>query len=88
MFLNRIIINKPKENSKPAKASKKKDVESKLISSFKEPNNTDKTYKTTHTISEYKIKLNRLLEFKKNKNKDNQKIKFQKINQLCIKYCL
>jgi hypothetical protein len=55
------------------------------MSSFKEPNKTDNTYKTTQTISEYRIKLNKLLEFKKNKNKDNQKIKFQKINQLCIK---
>ena len=86
--MNKIIIKSPKENSKPAKANKKKDVDIKLMSSFKEPNITDKTYKTTHTISEYKIKLSKLLEFKKNKNKDNQKIEFQKTNQLCIKFYL
>ena len=83
-----MIIKRPKENSKPAKASKKNDVDIKLISSFNEPNITDKTYRITHTISEYKIKLNKLLEFKKNKNKDNQKIEFQKTNQLCIKFYL
>jgi hypothetical protein len=58
------------------------------MSSFKEPKKTDKTYNITQTISEYKIKLNKLLEFKKNKNKDNQKIEFQKTNQLCINFYL
>lgn len=58
------------------------------MSSFKEPNKTDKTYKITQTTSEYKIKLKRLLEFRKNKNTDNQKIEFQKINQLCIIFYL
>lgn len=88
MFLNKIIIKRPNENSKPANANKKNDVDIKLMSSFKEPNKTDKTYNTTHTISEYNIKLNKLLEFKKNKNKDNQKIEFQKTNQLCIIFYL
>jgi hypothetical protein len=83
-----MIIKRPKENSKPAKANKKNDVDIKFMSSFNEPNKTDKTYKTTHTISEYKIKLNKLLEFKKNKNKDNQKIEFQNTNQLCIIFYL
>lgn len=86
--MNNIIISKPKENSKPAKANKKKEVDNKLISSFKEPKNTDKTYSITQTISEYKIRLNKLLEFKKNKNNDNQKIEFQNTNQLCIKFNL
>ena len=60
----------------------------KFISSFKEPNRTDKTYNITQTISEYSIKLNKLFEFKKNKNKDNQKIEFQNTNQLCIIFYL
>ena len=79
-----MIIKSPNENSKPASANKKNEVDIKLISSFKEPSNKDKTYKTTHTTSEYKIKLKRLLEFKKNKKMDSQKIEFQKTNQLCI----
>ena len=77
--MNKIIIKSPKENSKPAKANKKKDVDIKLMSSFKEPNITDKTYKTTHTISEYKIKLSKLLEFKKIKIKIIKKLNFKKL---------
>ena len=88
MFLNKIIIKRPKENSKPANANKKKEVDNKFISSFNEPKQTDSTYKITQTISEYNNKLNKLFEFKKNRNNDSQNIVFQNINQLCIKLYL
>jgi hypothetical protein len=37
IVLNKTIINNPNENSRPAKANKKKDREYKLISSFTLP---------------------------------------------------
>ena len=83
--MNKIIINKPNENSKPAKPNKKKEVDNKFISSFKDHKKTDITNKIIHVKSEYKSKLNKLFEFKKNKKKESQNKLFQNINQLCIK---
>ena len=77
MFLNKTIINKPIENSKPASPNKKKEVDNKFMSSFKEPKKTDIKYKIIHTNSEYNNKVNILFEFKKNKKNENQKKVFK-----------
>lgn len=86
--LNNIIIKKPIENSKPAKANKKKVVDNKSNSSFNDPETTLMVYKIAQTSSEYKRILKKLDEFSKNEKTDNQKIKFQKTNQICILFNL
>ena len=37
MFLNKIIIKRPKENSKPANANKKKEVDNKIQKAIDNP---------------------------------------------------
>ena len=51
-FLKSVNSRIPIENSKPARANKKKDIEYKFMSSFKLPLKTEIVYKTTHNISE------------------------------------
>ena len=46
---------KPIQNSRPAKAIIKKDVDINIKSSFIEPTMTIQQYSTTHIISEYRI---------------------------------
>jgi hypothetical protein len=82
--LNNIIIKKPIENSKPARANKKNVVDNNNISSFKDPERTLIVYKTAQTSSEYINIFKKLDEFNKKEKTDNQKIKFQKTNQICI----
>ena len=82
--LNKIIISNPKENSKPANAKKKKDIEYKFMSSFILPYNKVIIYNNIHTISEYKSKEIKLFEFKKNIKKTNQNKQFQKTNQISM----
>ena len=88
IVLNRTTINKPNENSKPAKANKKKDTEYKFISSFILPYKRVNMYKRIHIISEYNNSVNKLLEFKKKIKKINQKVQFQKTNQISINFYL
>jgi len=81
IFLNKTIINNPKENSRPANANKKNDKVYKLISSFIQPKYIEIIYKIIHINSEYNNNINKLLEFKKNIKKISQKTLFQKSNQ-------
>ena len=84
-FLKRIVIINPIQNSKPAKASKKKVVDVKTRSSLIVPTIDTYVYKTTHIISEYKIIVNKFLEFNKNMKVVNQNKKVQKLTQVNIK---
>jgi len=86
--LNKTTINKPNENSKPANANKKNDTEYKFISSFKLPYKSVSTYNNIHIISEYSNNVSKLFEFKKKIKKINQKVQFQKTNQISIKFYL
>jgi hypothetical protein len=79
------IIN-PIQNSKPARANKKKVVDNKVRSSLMVPTIATYVYKTTHTISEYNIIVKRFLEFNRNIKDDSQNRKVQKLTQFTIKY--
>jgi hypothetical protein len=78
------MIN-PIQNSKPAKANRKKVVDVKTRSSLIVPTMDTYTYKTTHIISEYKIIVSRFLEFNKNIKVVNQNKNVQKLTQVNIK---
>lgn len=84
-FLKRIVIIKPIQNSNPANANKKKVVDVKTRSSLIVPITDTYVYKTTHIISEYKITVNKFLEFNKNIKVVNQNKKVQKLTQVNIK---
>lgn len=74
----------PNENSKPAKANKKKDIENKFISSTTLPLIIVIVYKITHINSEIN-KIDKKLYLLNTKiNTDTQKRVFQKITQDCI----
>jgi len=63
-FFITTVSNNPIENSKPAKANKKKaDVKSVKLS-FIKPTDTEYVYKITHINSEYKIIFKILFWFK------------------------
>lgn len=83
--LNKIVIIKPIQNSKPAKANKKKVVEVSVRSSLIVPTIETYMYKTTHIISEYNIIVNKFLEFKRNIKVVNQNKNVQKLIQVNIK---
>lgn len=83
-FLNNTNKRAPTENSKPAKANKKKDNEYRFISSFIPPNITDITYKMTQISSENKSTDKKLKLFSKNINIEIQNAVFQKISHDCI----
>ena len=57
------------QNSKPAKANKKKDVVIVTKSSFTVPTKATYIYNKTHTTSEYKIMEIKSTLFNKNKTK-------------------
>jgi len=83
-FLNITKSNIPNENSNPAKASKKKDIENKFISSTILPLMMVIVYKITHINSEIS-KIDKKLYLLNTKiNIDIQKKVFQKINHDCI----
>lgn len=77
-FLNKVNKRIPIENSRPAIANKKKDIEYKLISSFKLPLKTESVYRVTHKISENRSMLKKLDLLKINTKTANQKKVFQK----------
>ena len=79
-FLKRINISIPIENSNPANANKKKDIEYKFISSFKLPLNIEIIYNVTHIISEKSKIAKKLVLLKIKTVKDNQNKEFQKTN--------
>lgn len=62
----------PIQNSKPAKANKKKVLEVIIRSSLSVPTVAAQLYKTTHMISEYKIIVIKFFELDKNINIVNQ----------------
>lgn len=66
-FLKKIIIKKPIQNSKLAKAKNKKEDVIKVSSSFIFPKITVIEYKITQIISEKRIKDSRLLHLIKKK---------------------
>lgn len=66
-FLKKIIIKKPIQNSKLAKAKNKKEDVIKVNSSFIFPKITVIEYKITQIISEKRIKDSRLLHLIKKK---------------------
>lgn len=82
------MINKPNENSKPASANKKNEVDNKLISSFNIPKKIEKIYSKTQIISEYNNKFNKLLALIKKKKSNIQNIVPLKAIKLCIKFYL
>jgi len=63
-FFKTTLNNRPIENSRPAKASKKKTELSKVMLSLIKPIVTEYVYKTTHMNSEYKIIFRTLFWFK------------------------
>ena len=80
-FLNITNNNIPNENSKPAKASKKKDIENRFTSSTILPLIIVIVYKITHISSEIN-KIDKKLYLLNTKiNTDIQKRVFQKITQ-------
>jgi hypothetical protein len=81
-FLKNIVIIKPIQNSRPAKASKKNDVEVSIKSSLIVPVIVVYVYKITHVISEYNIIVIKFLLFSKNIKDDNQNKKVQKLIQV------
>ena len=82
-FLNRTSNSIPIENSKPAKANKKKEIEYRFKSSIRLPLNIDITYNITQTNSEKSKTDKKLNLLKKKIIKEIQKTEFQKINQDC-----
>ena len=83
-FLNKIVIIKPIQNSKPASASKKNVVDVNVRSSLIVPTTETYIYKTTHIISEYNIIVNKFLELNKNIKVVNQNRNVQKLTQVNI----
>lgn len=79
------MIIKPIQNSKPAKASKKKLVDVRIKSSLMVPTTDTYVYKITHIISEYKIIVIKFFEFNKNIKVVNQNKNVQKLTQVNIK---
>lgn len=82
-FLKRTNNSIPIENSKPAKANKKKEIEYRFKSSIRLPLNIDIIYNITQTNSEKSKTDKKLNLLKKKIIKEIQKIEFQKINQDC-----
>ncbi len=73
---------KPMQNSKPANANKKNEVDVNIKSSLIVPTTVVYVYRTTQTISEYKIIVTRFLELIKNILVDNQNKKVKKLIQV------
>jgi len=82
-FLKRTSNSIPIENSKPAKANKKKEIEYRFKSSIRLPLNIDITYNITQTNSEKSKTDKKLNLLKKKIIKEIQKTELQKINQDC-----
>jgi hypothetical protein len=73
---------KPMQNSRPANANKKNEVDVNIKSSLIVPTTVVYAYRTTQTISEYKIIVTRFLELIKNILVDNQNKKVKKLIQV------
>ena len=80
-FLKNIVIINPIQNSKPARANKKKVVDIKTKSSLITPTTAVYVYNKTQTISEYKIIVVKSILLSKNINKTNQNINVMKFIQ-------
>ena len=78
-FLKKIVIIKPTQNSKPAKARRRNDVDISTTSSLITPTIVVYEYNSTHIISENNIIVNKLILFSKNINNVNQ-------NKIIIKF--
>ena len=78
-FLKKIIIKKPIQNSKPAKANKKNDVDVNEISSIVMPIKIVNVYNNTQTISEYNTIAIKFTEFKRKFSIITQKTKVIKL---------
>lgn len=83
--LNKMVIVNPIQNSKPARANKKKVVDVNVKSSLIVPTIETYVYRTTHIISEYKIIVNKFLQLSKNIKVVNQNKNVQKLIQVNIK---
>ena len=77
-FLNRTSNSIPIENSKPAKANKKKEIEYRFKSSIRLPLNIDITYNITQTNSEKSKTDKKLNLLKKKLLKRSKKQSFKK----------
>jgi hypothetical protein len=75
----------PIQNSNPASANKKNEVEVNIRSSLIIPVIDVKLYNTTHITSEYNIITNKFLQFNKNIKDDTQNKNVQKLIQVNIK---
>ena len=73
---------KPIQNSRPANANKKNEVDVSIKSSLIVPTIVVQAYRTTQTISEYRIIVTRFLELIKNILVDNQNKKVKKLIQV------
>jgi len=78
----KIVIIKPMQNSRPARANKKKDVDVNTKSSFIVPIIATYEYKITQIISEYIIIVTKFLELIKNIEVDSQNSKTKKLTQV------
>lgn len=82
--MNKIANKIPEQNSIPASAKIKKDIDMILISSLRVPISNAYMYITTHIISDINKNFKKLaFELVKDAN-NNQKIKFQKHIHDCI----
>lgn len=72
---------KPIQNSNPARANKKNEVEINIQSSTITPLITEKEYNKTHTSSEYNIIVNKLLFLNKNIKETIQNKNVIKLNK-------